>query len=257
MAFPAPTWNGEDIDVKNLPTSWVITPDKSKALTLAQMENNACMFTMYFALDTFTDTYVPYNDGKLSGLGEAGKDKRDWTPQAVAAILGNMTIESTINPSRWQNDETPPDPETGTEETGYGLVQWTPYSKYRDWVVGDDESGYIPTIWGTWQNNGYLETERVAYERREELQWIPTSKYNYDFHTFTQSEDDPKILSEAFLLNYERPADPDATKQDRADWADYWYYRVTRPIYGYTVPGWWYWLYGYVFSRKYTGRWYY
>lgn len=257
MAFPAPVWDGTDIDVSKLPDKWIITPDQSSALTLKDMENNACMFTMYFALDSFKDMFVPYNDGNLNGLGEAAKSVREWTPEAVAGILGNMTIESTINPSRWQNDTPPDDPETSDAETGYGLVQWTPYSKYRDWVIGDGDTGYDPTIWGTWQNNGYLQTERVAFERREELQWIPTSKYNYNFHDFTAKEDDPKILAEAFLLDYERPADPSATLNDRQDWAEYWYYRVTRPIYGYVNSTWWYWIYNYIFSRKYTGRWYY
>lgn len=248
-----PEWNGEDIDVDNLPTKWVTTPDQSRALNLDEMEQNACMFTMYFALSSFTDEDVPYNDGHVDGLGERENEPYEWTPEAIAGILGNMTVESTINPSRWQNDTPPEDPETSDAETGYGLVQWTPFSKYRDWVI----DGYLPEDWGVWENNGYLETERIAWERREEEQWISTSKYNFDFHAFTRMDKDPSYMADAFLMNYERPADPDATRELRQAWAEYWYYRVTRPIYGYVRSNLWYWLFSYVFSRKYTGRWYF
>jgi hypothetical protein len=258
MAFPAPVWNGVDIDVNHLPNHWIITPDGSRALNLNEMENNACMFTMYWALSDFTDTFIPNNGGKIHGLGNKFSETRNWTPQAVAGMLGNITIESTINPSRWQNDTPPPDPETGTEETGYGLVQWTPYSKYRNWVLHDgdgDGQGYLAELWGTWQNNGYLETERISAERDHEIQWIKTDKFNYSFKDFGKKEDDPSILAEAFLRNYERPADPDSTLKDRQEWAEYWFYRVTRPIYGYVIP-WWHWKFSYVYMKKYMGRWY-
>ena len=49
-----------------------------------------------------------------------------WTLNAVAAMLGNMQSESTINPGIWEGL----DPFVG----GYGLVQWTPYTKYSDWA---------------------------------------------------------------------------------------------------------------------------
>ena len=39
-----------------------------------------------------------------------------WTDNAIAAMLGNMQSESTINPGIWENLE----PYSG----GYGLVQW-------------------------------------------------------------------------------------------------------------------------------------
>lgn len=260
-----PKWNGEDIDVERLPTKWITTPGSSRALTLSEMENNAAMFTQYFACVNFTDTDVPYNNGRLEGLGirETDEDIWEWTPQAIAGILGNMTMESTINPSRWQNDDPPADPDTSDAETGYGLVQWTPFSKYRDWVLQGDpddptypNAGYLPELWGTWQNNGYLQTERIAWERREEKQWIGTPNYNFNFHQFTEKKDSPSLMALYFLYNYERPADPNATQEQRMAWAEYWYYRVTRPIYGYLRPNICYWLFPYVFSKKYMGRWY-
>ena len=52
-----------------------------------------------------------------------------WTKNAIAAMLGNMQVESTINPGIWQGmDEFDYD-------GGFGLVQWTPASKYIDWAA--------------------------------------------------------------------------------------------------------------------------
>lgn len=246
-----PEWDGEEIDVNDLPTRWVWFPE-SRALTYAEMEINAAMFTQYFACYEYVDEDVPFNGGHINGLGNRDKDAYEWTPEAVAGILGNITVESTINPGRWQNDEKPDDPETGTQDIGYGLVQWTPYSKYRDWAMQYD---YLR--WGVWNNNGYLESERIAFERREELQWSATGEYSFGFQAFTEMEEDPAYMADAFLYCYERPANPEATKAAREAWAQYWYDRVVLPIYGGgNGSRWWYWLFPYVFSKKYNGRWF-
>lgn len=76
-----------------------------------------------------------------------------------------------------------------------GLVQWTPYTKYTNWVQGDPS---------TMDNN----LSRIIYEVQNNLQWIPTSQYNYSFSDFTHSTDTPYNLAMAFIVNYERPADP-------------------------------------------------
>ena len=47
---------------------------------------------------------------------------RGWTLNAVAALLGNMEHESSINPGRGE-----------VGGSGYGLVQWTPKSKFTLW----------------------------------------------------------------------------------------------------------------------------
>lgn len=193
------------IDLDNLPTEWITTPDKSRALTLDEMQNNAAMFTLYFARDL--DAAVTL----------------EWTPEAVAGILGNITAESTINPSRWQNDTKPAEDVT---DTGYGLVQWTPYTKYSEWAK-DYES-----IWGPWENNGMLETERIAYERKHDLQWIATDKFNFGFKDFTLMRESPEYMAEAFLYDYERPENPAASVESRKTWAKYWYDNVVLPIYG-------------------------
>lgn len=81
------------------------------------------------------------------------------------------------------------------KDTDIGLVQWTPYTKYTDWVTGDPS---------TMDNN----LSRILYEVQNDLQWIPTTTYNYSFYDYTQSTDTPYNLAMAFIVNYERPADP-------------------------------------------------
>lgn len=121
-----------------------------------------------------------------SALSAAG-----WTMNAVAGILGNMQSESSINPGRWQYDNPAPVSPSGI---GYGLVQWTPYTKYTEWVTGDAS---------TMDNN----LSRILYEVANNIQW-GAGIYGtppYSFYEFTQSTEDPYTLGMNFVRYYERP----------------------------------------------------
>lgn len=149
-------------------------------LNQTQMENNATLIWAYF---------------KAKG----------WSMNGVAGMLGNMQTESTINPGIWQ--DLIPD----RENMGYGLVQWTPMTKYRDWA-------------GTyWANNGPLQCDRIIWELENGEQWIKTSTYPITFAEFSVSTDNPYNLGMAFLYNYERPGDLDQPNRGRQaqEWFDY------------------------------------
>ena len=88
------------------------------------------------------------------------------------------------------------------------MVQWTPYTKYTEWVTGDPST----------MDNNLL---RINYEVNNEIQWIPTQTYNYTFQQFKVSTDTPYNLALAFLANYERPADPNQSQ--RGVQAESWY----------------------------------
>jgi murein DD-endopeptidase MepM/ murein hydrolase activator NlpD len=137
---------------------------------------------------------------------------RGWTKNAVAGMLGNMQTESTINPAIWQNLD------SGNMSMGFGLVQWTPASKYTNWA---DSNGYAWT-----DIDGQL--TRFQYEINNNLQWISTSSYPISFGEFKVSTDTPENLAQAFLLNYERPADQ--TQPDRSKQARYWYDTLTGEV---------------------------
>jgi hypothetical protein len=128
-----------------------------------------------------------------------------WTKNSICGSLGNMQTESTINPGIWQNlDE-------GNESLGYGLVQWTPSTKYTNWC---QDLGLVPGD----MNSNLL---RIIYEVENGLQWIATSDYPLSFQEFIVSTESPEYLAQAFLKNYERPADQD--QPNRSTQARYWW----------------------------------
>lgn len=130
---------------------------------------------------------------------------RGWTKNAIAGMLGNMQTESTINPGIWQNlDE-------GNMNVGFGLVQWTPASKYINWA---NERGLD---YKTMDAN----LERIIWEVENNVQWISTSQYPMSFQEFMVSTQSPEYLAQVFLINYERPANQN--QPERSTQARYWF----------------------------------
>ena len=54
-------------------------------------------------------------------------------------------------------------------DRGYGLVQWTPRSKYWDWA----------TAVGLDPRHGDSQLKRIDYEIENNIQWIPKSTFDY------------------------------------------------------------------------------
>lgn len=125
-----------------------------------------------------------------------------WTPNSICGMLGNMQVESTVNPGIWQNLD------DGNLNLGYGLVQWTPATIFLDWVEN--------TVWESDSMEGNL--ERINYELENGLQWIPTTQYPQTFQQFKDSFQTPTVLADMFLKNYERPANPN--QPIRGVWAE-------------------------------------
>lgn len=123
---------------------------------------------------------------------------KGWSLNAVCGILGNAWYESTVNPNRWQGDDPwhqPPD------RWGFGLVQWTPYTKIISWLeerVGlNDVSKF-----------GQAECDRIQWEMENNQQWIATASYPESFREYSTTTKDPYTCAIEFLANYERPFDP-------------------------------------------------
>ena len=131
--------------------------------------------------------------------------QRGWSLNAIAGMLGNMQTESTINPGIWQNLD------SDNTSGGFGLVQWTPATKYFNWCDARDLE------YDEMDSN----LQRILYEVENNIQWIATDDYNFSFRDFTTSGISPYKLAEAFLLNYERPADQNQPL--RGLQAMYWY----------------------------------
>lgn len=149
-----------------------------------------------------------------------------WTREAIAAMLGNARCEGILNPCQWQYGG------GKSRKLGFGLFQWTPATKYLNWVTGVKIDGktyiykaMIPQIY------------RVYWEAENKQQWIKTSKYPITFKEFlTGSGYSTEYLAKAWLYNYERPAKPAESEQTRVNWANYykdyihfWYDQPTDP----------------------------
>lgn len=129
---------------------------------------------------------------------------KGFTLNAICGMLGNMEVESSLNPGRWQSDD------VDNTSLGYGLVQWTPATKYINWCGDADPSSMDSNL------------ARIIYELENNLQWIATDDYNLSFSEFSKSTKNVDYLTTAFLKNYERAGVEVLTT--RISNANNWYY---------------------------------
>lgn len=147
-----------------------------------------------------------------------------WSKTALAAILGNLQAESGINPGIWEN-LTP-------YQGGYGLTQWTPYTKLQLWA---DAEGL------TWIDDGDTQLQRISYEAQNNLQWFYNSEIGMappiSFEDFLHDDNYTlQNMTNFWLWFYEHPADPGPTTQaTRFAYAEDWYDFIGN--YG-TIPIW-------------------
>lgn len=132
-----------------------------------------------------------------------------WTGNAIAGMLGNIMVESSVNPWLFQHRYlTWDDPnDILLDDGGMGLTQWTPCRKFYTWATV--QNNYDP-------KDGYIQCDRIIYEWQNNLQW---SLNNYGHHTwddFVYSDESPELLARVFCWAYERPANPDI-EQRRAN----------------------------------------
>ena len=168
-------------------SNWVV--NENGAIGSDGMTNNAGIIKDYF-----------HNNG--------------WTMNAIAAIVGNMQVESGINPGRWENDD------VGNLSGGFGLVQWTPATKLRDWIDS--------TYGGGDYTNGDYQLDRIIYELENGLQYSPEKGFNETFSEWSISNKKPGYLAAAFLCNYEKAANTGWSAQiSRARIAEKWYKTFT------------------------------
>lgn len=161
---------------------------KNNYLSLSEMQNNAVLVRDYL--------YA-----------------RGWSINAISGMLGNMQSESNINPGIWESL-------TVNYSRGYGLVQWTPATKYIDWA---NEQGLQ-------YDDGYSQLQRIIYEKDNGLQWfenpaVTPSEPPISFAEFSVSTLPVATLADYFIWYYEHPADP--FQPARATQAEYWFEYLT------------------------------
>lgn len=158
---------------------------------------------------------------------------KGWSLNAIAGLLGNVQVESKMSPWSWQgtiegsiiNDDESHSLNMEVlagKSPGYGLVQWTPYTKYTDWCAANNLD--------YWDIDSQL--YRICWEIKNNEQWIANSAKGYDitFSEFIKSTKDAYWLAGAWAFCYERPGSSTGTeaqqnnlKIERGNNAEYWY----------------------------------
>ena len=134
-----------------------------------------------------------------------------WTPNAIAGMLGNMMVESTVNPWLFQNHSLDWSDVAGilTDNGGMGLTQWTPCRKYYNWATLENQD----------PQSGTTMCNRIKYEQDNNLQWSLDNILQYTWADYVQSTQTPETLARVFVWAYERPASPDVSqRQANARW---------------------------------------
>lgn len=167
----------------------------------------------------FTQADQQVNAREIYGYFQA----QGWTLYAVSGLLGNMQAESYINPGQWQLGHTIEDPRP-VNDTGFGLVQWTPWQKYVNSspYFGDWEAG------ANWRYNYPRQLDRIQYEldydeqHPDGGQWIRHSYqgYYYSFKQYSRlTQYLPEQMASLFFVSYERGT----WSNERGTYARNWY----------------------------------
>ena len=147
-----------------------------------------------------------------------------WTLQAVCGMLGNIAYESAYNPWRWEGDVVISSTDSYNISVatnhGYGLVQFTPASKYVWNSAAQSMQNFSPNysdIPGT-PEDGRAQCEYI----NSYADYYPTTTWpqSYsDFKAWTGSAEDAASI---WIHNYERPQSY-STENNRRTTAAWWY----------------------------------
>lgn len=141
---------------------------------------------------------------------------KGYQPHHAAGIIGNMMVESGIEPQRLQNT-TPgtitPAEQAGNRNTGWGIVQWTPGSKFINptIAVGQDPNDLgvqLEFLWNQLEGNPPLPERRAG----DELKGTPNVEEAVKAFQGTRS-------AGGQYYGYERPADQSGSIPERTAFA--------------------------------------
>jgi hypothetical protein len=143
--------------------------------------------------DTFLTNDQMMNNAQLVANHFVGTD---WVKESLSALIGNMAHESSLNPAMHELGY------GDSPDRGYGLVQWTPMTKYTDWATAN----------GLDYTSGDSQLARIDYEVNNNIQWFNNPNAPEfdnvsfsDFRANTQGMDVP-TLTKCFMAKYEHPS---------------------------------------------------
>lgn len=154
-----------------------------------------------------------------STFNDLGSEKtvKKWTANAIYGLLGNVAVESRMNPELWQNGE-------GSTTGGFGLTQWTPpygEEKYIVWARKNYENA-DDTLWNMdWQLECIRHEVYKDMNFNNRYQWTNKSlTEKMTFEDFTQSDKSAEDLAEIFVRAYERPGALSKSEEEEQECVD-------------------------------------
>lgn len=182
----------------------------------------------YYWYTNFTDGYTGWSlyGQEMTHNAENIFDilhKSNVTRNAAAAICGNFTWESGLNTGQWQHGM------NMIPESGFGLGQWTPSTKFSDYIGStamEDMCNGLSQIefllYDTAQWSTYYVDLNTGYSAYYEI-YVPIYPTMEDF---LRAEDDLGGMAAAWMVYWERPNALYQHLQERQDYADYWYNNI-------------------------------
>lgn len=151
-----------------------------------------------------------------------------WSDQAIAAIMGNMQVESTLNPGITQTRRVnlPENLDVLYYKSGLGLVQWTTTGADRD--TGKDQKLVRYALRNNYNwYDGWAQCYRLKGEHDSDATYhffykVKVNGQFYTFQNFVTSTAPVADLTKAWLYGYER-ATLDADSNRRIADAEYWF----------------------------------
>lgn len=232
-----------EIDVSSLDTSWVMkvlrlpsskcdcSEDSGNTDDSDTDDTNETLTPSFSNITVSTEKLGLYSQEQVNnayhiwahlvGLSMAQSSLRFyWDKLSSAAVIGNMVVESSVNPDVFQGFvEMPDDPYTFTG--GYGLVQWTPASKFWTWA---DENR------NSWRSSKlsimHAQLARIMYEyENPTVQWNKSKGYQLSFTEFALNTRNLSLdeLTYSWAIQYEQPKDLTQSIALRKKYAEYYY----------------------------------
>ena len=130
-----------------------------------------------------------------------------WTVNSIAGMLGNIMVESGVNPGCCQYTSFNWDDPSSIQNTtgGIGLTQWTPARKYYNWAVDNNLD----------PKSGDSQCARIKYEHDNNIQWSLNNLGQHTWNDFVTSTETPETLARVFVWAYERPRNPNIPQRQR------------------------------------------
>ena len=196
--------------------------------------NQVIQYNGYYLCLDYGLRYLTDEQIKNNGLRLAKRLYRfGWTEEAIAGLLGNVEVESGMNPGTCENDayyHRPFDELMDNEGMlqyvstywgGIGFTQWTPgIEKY---IQNFCETKDPPLVW----YDGDSQALRLQYEAETNVQMPNMDRY-ITYHLPAAD------MAEWFLYAYEKPADPEASVGERrrlgSRWYNYIHGKLHKPI---------------------------